>query len=307
MEITTCERPVLSKRLRRALHCAAGLLLLGTVWQTSNAAVAEPQRLSLWPNGAPQKNSTNEAVEVPITVYLPDATNATGTAMVICPGGGYAGLVTGAEGHGIARWLGQHGIAGVVLEYRLPRHRPFVPLMDAQRAIRTTRFHARDWHLRPDRIGIIGFSAGGHLASTALTHFDTGTPQATDPIERVSSRPDFGVLIYPVITLGEKTHHGTRNNLLGSNPKPDLVKLFSNDLQVTDRTPPTFLAHALDDTLVPPDNSRMFFEALQAHQVPGKFLELPHGGHGLNGYSGPMWTAWQTGCLDWLKSIKRLP
>ena len=167
---------------------------------------------------------------------------------MICPGGGYGGLVVGPEGHGIARWLNQHGIAGIVLEYRLPKGRPFVPLLDAQRAIRTVRSNAKEWGIDPGRIGIIGFSAGGHLASTAGTHFDGGDPKAADPIDRVSCRPDFVILVYPVITMGEKTHGGSKTNLLGRDPKPELVELFSNEKQVTDKTPPMFLAHAKDDT-----------------------------------------------------------
>jgi acetyl esterase/lipase len=192
------------------------------------------------------------------------------------------------------------------LEYRLPHGKPLLPLSDAQRAIRTVRFHAKRWNIDPGRIGIMGFSAGGHLASTAGTHFDAGDPQATDAIDRVSCRPDFMVLIYPVISMGEKTHQGTRDNLLGPHPPPAMVRLFSNEKQVTRRTPPAFLAHAKDDTAVSPDNSRMFYEALQANHVPAEYLELPQGGHGLNGYQGPMWTAWQTGCLQWLTAQKIL-
>jgi acetyl esterase/lipase len=232
---------------------------------------------------------------------------ANGAALVICPGGGYGGLVTGAEGHGIAAWLNAQGIAGIVLEYRLPKGRPFVPLLDAQRAIRTVRSHARRWAIDPNRIGIIGFSAGGHLASTAGTHFDSGDPQAADPIDRVSSRPDFVILIYPVVTMGEKTHGGSKANLLGRDPKPELVESFSNEKQVTDQTPPMFLAHARDDKVVVPDNSRMLYESLRAHQVATEYLELPSGGHGLNGYQGPMWDAWQAKSLDWLAAQKLIP
>jgi len=200
--------------------------------------------------------------------------------------------------------LNQHGIAGIVLEYRLPHGRAFVPLLDAQRAIRTVRFNANAWGIDPGQIGILGFSAGGHLASTAGTHFDGGDPQAADPIDRVSCRPDFAVLVYPVVTLGAKGHGGTRSNLLGNNPKPEMVDLFSNEKQVTDKTPPMFLAHAKDDTLVPPENSRMLYEALKAHKVPAEYLELPSGGHGLNGYQGPMWDAWQAKSLEWLAALK---
>jgi len=272
-------------------------------------APPNPERLSLWSDQAPLGDGQFEAgAAAAITVHRAPAGKATGAAMVICPGGGYGGLVTGPEGHGIAQWLNEHGIAGVVLEYRLPRGRAFVPLLDAQRAIRTVRFNAKAWGIDPGRIGIIGFSAGGHLASTAGTHFDAGDSKASDPVNRVSCRPDFAILIYPVITMtGAKTHGGSKENLLGRDPKPELVDLFSNEKQVTDKTPPMFLAHAKDDTMVAPDNSRMLYEALKAHKVVAEYMELPSGGHGLNGYHGPMWDAWQTGSLEWLASQKIVP
>jgi acetyl esterase/lipase len=169
----------------------------------------------------------------------------------------------------LSLWSGQapvgDGVTGIVLEYRLPRGRSFVPLLDAQRAIRTVRFNAKQWSINPARIGIIGFSAGGHLASTAGTHFD------------------------------------------GGDPKPEMVNLFSNEKQVTGKTPPMFLAHAKDDTLVVPDNSRMLYEALKAHKLAAEYLELPSGGHGLNGYKGPMWDAWQSKSLEWLAAQKIVP
>jgi acetyl esterase/lipase len=271
------------------------------------AATPNPEKLSLWPNQAPVGGGKFEPATAFITVHQPSPEKANGAAMVICPGGGYGGLVTGAEGHGIAEWLNRHGIAGIVLEYRLPRGRSFVPLLDAQRAIRTIRSNARPWNINPNRIGIIGFSAGGHLAATAGTHFDGGDPKAADPVDRVSCRPDFAILIYPVVTMGAKTHGGSKANLLGRNPKPELVELFSNEKQVTDKTPPMFLAHAKDDTLVAPDNSRMLYEALKAHQLAAEYLELPSGGHGLNGYKGPMWEAWQSKSLQWLAAQKFVP
>jgi acetyl esterase/lipase len=273
----------------------------------ARAAPAEPEKLPLWSGQAPVGDGQFEAANASITVHRPAPETANGAAVVICPGGGYGGLVTGAEGHGIAKWLTAHGIAGIVLEYRLPKGRPFVPLLDAQRAIRMVRSNAKQWNIDPSHIGIIGFSAGGHLASTAGTHFDSGDPQAADPIDRVSCRPDFVILIYPVVTMGEKTHGGSKVNLLGRDPKPELVELFSNEKQVTGQTPPMFLAHAKDDTAVVPDHSRMLHEALQAHQVATEYLELAGGGHGLNGYKGPMWDAWQTKSLEWLAAQKMIP
>ena len=268
-------------------------------------AQAPTSRTALWSELAPVGDGATEAssdANAFITVHQAEKPN--GAAVVICPGGGYGGLVVGPEGHGIAAWLNQHGITGVVLEYRLPRGRHGVPLLDAQRAIRTVRANAESWNVDPAKIGIIGFSAGGHLASTAATHFDAGDPAAADAIERVSCRPDFAILVYPVVTMGETTHGGTKLNLLGSNPSPDLLQLYSNEQQVSDSTPPMFLAHALDDQPVPPENSRLLYAALQRHNIAAEYLELPSGGHGLNGYKGPMWDAWQTRSLEWLAGLR---
>jgi len=266
---------------------------------------AEPEKLKLWNGKAPIGDGKFENADARITIHKPEKPN--GTAIVICPGGGYGGLVTGAEGHGIAAWLNRHGVTGVVLEYRLPAGRPYVPLLDAQRAIRTVRANAKAWDIDPTKVGIIGFSAGGHLASTAGTHFDGGDPKADDPIDRNGCRPDFTILVYPVVTMSEKTHGGSRNNLLGKNPDEKLVELFSNEKQVTAKTPPAFLAHAKDDKVVVPENSKAFYDALQAQKVPAKYLELPSGGHGLNGYKGPMWDAWQEQSLVWLAQLKFIP
>lgn len=259
---------------------------------------AEAKRVPLWPGEQPVSTAA-------VTVHHPDRPG--GTAMIICPGGGYGGLVTGAEGHGIARWLNAHGITGIVLEYELPKGRSIVPLRDAQRAIRWTRANAKQWGLDANRIGIIGFSAGGHLASTAGTHFDAGRTTAADPTERVSCRPDFMVLVYPVITMGEKTHRGSKRNLLGTDSTPEAVKKFSSELQVNKNTPPAYLAHAKDDRVVVPENSQLFYGALRKHGVAGEYLELPSGGHGLNGYRGAMWDAWQSGSLRWLAAQGLLP
>ena len=296
------------KNEKQTVNCFALLAALAVLVfaVTVEAAPPNPEKLSLWPGQAPVGEGRFEAANAAITVHRPSPEKANGTAMVICPGGGYGGLVTGAEGHGIAKWLNQHGITGIVLEYRLPRGRPFVPLLDAQRAIRTVRSNAKAWGIDPNRIGIIGFSAGGHLASTAATHFD-GDSKATDPVDRASCRPDFAILVYPVVTMGAKTHGGSKTNLLGRDPKPELVELFSNEKQVTGKTPPMFLAHAKDDTLVAPDNSRMLYEALKAHKVAAEYLELPSGGHGLNGYHGRSWDAWQTRSLKWLAAQKMIP
>ena len=281
-----------------------GLLILGFAG-AQNDKEAKPEKVPLWNKKAPIGDGKFQEAEVWITVHHPKSPN--GTAMVICPGGGYGTLVTSAEGHGIASWLNKHDITGVVLEYRLPAGRSQVPLLDAQRAIRTVRANAEAWHLNPARIGIIGFSAGGHLASTAGTHFDAGDPAATDPIERVSCRPDFMVLVYPVISMGDKGHGGSRNNLLGKNADAKLVDLFSNEKQITPKTPPAYLAHAKDDRVVVPENSKLFYDALVKNNVATRYLELPSGGHGLNGYKGPMWDMWQEGSLAWLADMKLVP
>jgi len=278
------------------LHTAL-LLFLSLV----GLACADPLRVPVWTDKeAPNGDGTSSPATTTLTVYQPAHPN--GAAMIICPGGGYGMLVTGPEGSGIAQWLNQHDITGLVLEYRLPKGRAAVPLLDAQRAIRLARRNAEAWKINPKRLGIIGFSAGGHLASTAITHFDAGNANAADPVEKLSSRPDFGVLVYPVISMGALAHGGSRNNLLGPNPTPEALDLYSSEKQVTEQSSPTFLAHALDDKLVSPENSRMYAAAMKAKGVAAEYLELPNGGHGLNGYKGPSWDAWQAASLKWLEA-----
>lgn len=267
---------------------------------TNSTQAGEPIRLSLWPAEAPLGDGKSEPAKVPITVHLPEPGKATGTAMVICPGGGYGGRVVEGEGHGIARWLNAHGIAGVVLEYRLPAGNYHRPLLDGQRALRVVRSHAAEWKLDPRRIGVVGFSAGGHLASTLGTHFNAGDAQSADPVERQSCRPDFMVLVYPVITMGEQTHGGSRRNLLGPSPSAELIERFSNEKQITDKTPPAFLTHARTDAVVPVAHSQMFYAALKAKGIPAELQEFPKGNHGYNGYKGEEWDAWQKRSLEWL-------
>ena len=261
------------------------------------------ERVALWPGKAPIGQGKFEDCSLELEVFLPPAEKATGTAIVLCPGGGYIRHVTDREGYPIAQWLNEHGIATVILEYRLPKLRHQVPLLDAQRAIRLTRANAAAWKINPKRVGILGFSAGGHVASTAATHFDSGDDDSPDPIERLSCRPDFGWLVYPVVTMGKFTNTGSRLELLGPNPKPKLVRLYSNETQVTANTPPTFLAHAVDDKPVPPENSRQFVAAMKAQRVSVELLELPSGGHGLNGCKGPLWEQWKAAALKWTFSL----
>lgn len=245
-----------------------------------------------------------------IAVYLPSKPNATGQAVVICPGGGYHVLAYDWEGKDIAKWLNSIGVAGIVLKYRLPNAKSNIvsyksPLLDAHRAIRLVRYHAKEWNIDPQKVGIMGFSAGGHLASTAGTHFDSGNSDSGDPVERISSRPDFMILGYPVISMDEAvTHKGSKRNLLGPDPSPDLVKEYSNELQVTDNTPPTFLFLASDDKSVIPENSLRFYQALVKNNVSAEMHIYPEGGHGFSLAVNKSHTnKWVTDCAAWLKWI----
>jgi acetyl esterase/lipase len=280
--------------------------ILFSSFMLSRAEMQTP--VPLWPGGAPGALGTN-ANDIPtLTAYLPDATNATGAAMVICPGGGYQFLAT-HEGNDYALWLNQHGVTCFVLKYRLGSHgyRHPVMLQDAARAVRWVRAHADEFKVDAHRVGIMGSSAGGHLASTLLTHFDGGETNAADAVERQSSRPDLGILCYAVITMGELTHHGSRDNLLGQNRDPDLLKLLSNELQVTTNTPPCFLWTTFEDNTVPMENSMMFSEALRKNHVPFALHVYEEGGHGM-GLKATLPFAdphpWAADCLFWLKERK---
>lgn len=260
--------------------------------------------LPLWPDAAPGAHGSSEKDIPTLTAYAPPDGQANGASMVILPGGGYGGLAP-HEGEGYARWLASQGVTCYVLKYRLGSagYRHPVMLNDAARALRTVRAWARRDALDPRRIGIIGSSAGGHLAATLLTHYDAGQSDATDPIERESSRPDLGILCYPVITLGEFTHQGSKNNLLGPQPDPALVQLLSNELQVTPETPPCFLWHTADDSAVPVENSLLFAAALRRARVPFDLHVYQHGPHGLGlPAHNPTAPAWDVACLTWLQA-----
>jgi acetyl esterase/lipase len=269
------------------------------------AAGNEPKVELLWPKGAPGAVGAEERDKPSLTIYLPPADKATGTAVVVCPGGGYGGLAVGHEGKDPAEWLNRHGIAAFVLRYRLgPRYRHPAPLQDAQRALRMVRSRAKEWHLDPKRIGIWGFSAGGHLASTAATHFDDGKADAEEAIERVSCRPDFAILCYPVITLRPPyAHMGSRRNLLGDKADDQLVESLCNDKQVTSKTPPTFLFHTNADTAVPPENSILFYQALRQAKVPAELHIYEEGAHGVGLAVGKgAASAWPDQLAAWLKT-----
>ena len=258
----------------------------------------------LWPAGAPGALGTDQRDQPTITPYLPPEGKANGTAVVIFPGGAYRIVSMGLEGSEVADWLAASGVTCFVVRYRLgPRYHHPVMLGDAQRAIRTVRARASEWNVDPHRIGIIGFSAGGHLASTAGTHFDAGSPSSGDAVERAGSRPDFMMLIYPVISMRDSvTHRGSRVNLLGENPDPALVRLLSNETQVTRETPPTLLVHSTDDKTVPAENSLLFYQAVRNAGVPVEMHVFEHGGHGYGiAAADPVLSAWTTIAASWMR------
>jgi acetyl esterase/lipase len=260
----------------------------------------------LWPGGAPGARGEAEGDRPTLTVYLPAPEKATGAAVVICPGGGYGALAVDHEGHQVAQWLNSFGVAGFILKYR---HRNSgagyghpAPIQDAQRAVRTVRNRAAEWGVDPERIGILGFSAGGHLASTAATHFHESFNEVIDEIDQASPRPDFAVLIYPVISFSEPfTHAGSRRNLLGAEPDPSLVEKMSNDKQVTTETPPAFLIHTWEDSGVPPENSIAFYLALRKAKVPAEMHLFLKGAHGFGlGKDRGAVQAWPKLCEEWM-------
>lgn len=263
-----------------------------------------PTTLTLWPEGAPGAKGTDPKLDVPLLlVHKAPADKATGATVVVCPGGGYGGLAMDHEGAQIAAWLNGLGVNAVILKYRLgPRYHHPAMLDDAGRAIRTVRANSKAWGADPKRVAILGFSAGGHLASTAGTHFDAGKPDAKDLIERESSRPDRMILLYPVIALATPyAHQGSKRNLLGENPPAELVESLSNETQVRSDTPPTFLAHTNADTAVPPENSLLFALALRKAKVPLELHIFENGRHGLGlGGGDAAFSAWPKLCQTWL-------
>lgn len=267
--------------MRRLPLCLAAYILSVTAALTSIAHADEPIRL--WIGDAPGALGKNDHDIPTLTPFLPAADKASGMAIVVCPGGGYGGLA-GHEGEGYATWLADNGVAAFVLKYRLGSKGYRHPSMihDASRAIRLVRSRASEWKIDPQRVGVMGSSAGGHLASTAVTHFDAGKPDAEDPIERQSSRPDFAILCYAVISMEDGiTHAGSKRNLLGLDPQAALVELLSNDRQVNKHTPPCFVWSTGDDKAVPVENSLRFVMSLQKHGVPYDFHVYQKGPHGI--------------------------
>ena len=290
---------------------------------------AQDYSLALYPGDIPNSKFTGEKektvkeeitvisnVQVPdIAVYLPTRKFAAGQAVVICPGGGYWILAYDLEGTDIAKYLNSIGVAAIVLKYRLPTYGNCIipykaPLMDAQRAMRFVRYNAAKWNIDPGKVGIMGFSAGGHLASTLGTHFDYGNPAATDSVEKISCRPDFMILMYPVITFTDSCmHKGSREALLGKEPDEELVKYFSNELQVREDTPPAFFVHADDDQAVPVENTLLMYKALREKKIPAELHILSEGDHGfglgVNNKHVASWTNSLKSWLDWLKSTSK--
>lgn len=280
------------------------LMLLAILPLHQAPSADQPAPQPLWPQGAPGAVGQEPADAPTYALYRPAAGTANGAAMVVLPGGAYA-MQADHEGEPIARWLNSFGVTAMVVKYRLgPRYRHPAMLQDAQRAIRLFRARAAEWGVDPRRVGILGFSAGGHLASTAATHFDAGDPGAPDPVQRQDSRPDLAVLCYPVVTMqASLTHGGSRRNLLGEEPDPALVELLSNERQVTPRTPPTFLFHTADDQAVPVENSLQFAAACRKAGVPVELHVFEHGRHGVGlAQKDPVLSAWTTLCQAWMKA-----
>jgi len=285
------------------LLAASCALVVFALTLTVNAA--EPIKIELWPSGAPLAKGTADNDKPTITMYVPEG-KATDVGVVVCPGGGYGGLAMAHEGKEIAEYYNGLGITAFVLKYRhfgSGGYQHPAPMLDCQRALRTVRARAAEFKLDEHKIGLMGFSAGGHLASTCGTHFDKGDPNAQDPIDKVSCRPDFLVLGYPVVTFGEFTHGGSKKNLLGANPDEKLVENLSNEKQVTAETPPTFLFHTTEDQAVPVENSVYFYLALRKAKVPAEMHIYEKGRHGVGlAMKDPVLSSWSERLTDWLKT-----
>ena len=280
--------------------------------------------LKVWPDGVPgsirnesysEKASLKDGIasgyakvtDPTISVYLPTAEKTTGAAVLIFPGGGYGGLAFDYEGVDIAKWLSKNGIAGIVLKYRLPsdlimKDKSVGPLQDAQEAMRIIRRKASDWKIDTRKIGVLGFSAGGHLASTISTHYAEKVYEVKDT---TSARPDFSLLIYAVITFDASfTHMGSRKNLIGENPADSVIRHYSNELMITEKTPPAFLVHASDDKVVPVKNSLVYFEGLVKFKIPAEIHVFQKGGHGFGlAINRGTEAAWPDLCLNWLREV----
>ena len=291
--------------LRRALTATALAMMTTTLFTAQQPQpIQDGQILPLWTGTPPGALGSAESDIPTVTVYLPRTMGPNAPAMIVCPGGGYGALASNHEGRQVANYLNSLGMAAFVLRYRLgPRYHHPIELGDAQRALRTVRSHAAEWKIDPGRIGIMGFSAGGHLAMTASTWFHAGNPQAPDVVDRAGSRPDFAVLGYPVISMTAAwTHRGSRNNLLGESPDPDLARRLSGEEAVTKDTPPTFIFQTNEDTAVPAENSVYYYLALRKAQVPAEMHVFEKGPHGVGLANDIAALApWSTLLATWLR------
>lgn len=258
-----------------------------------------------WPKPSEEERCISNISDPEMEVFLPAKGKSTGAAVLIFPGGGYGVVCLHHEGYDLARWFAERGVAGIVLKYRLPsdeimEDKSVGSLQDAQEAMRIIRRNATNWNIDTEQVGVMGFSAGGHLASTLSTHYDE---QVYNTEDEFSARPDFSILIYPVISFDSTiTHMGSRVNLIGNNPGARLVKHFSNELQVNENTPPAFLVHSTDDKAVPVMNSIRYFEALQQNKVPAELHIYEQGGHGYGmAVEEDSHSAWPEACLNWMK------
>lgn len=271
-------------KFNKTISIRAGILFIFTILLSISINMNAQRTVKLWNGNPPTKNNITDAeqyneaqgwvtnVSAPeLSIYLPDKAKNTGMAVLICPGGGYAGLAINHEGIDVAKWLTEQGIAGIILKYRMPNKHKEIPLDDAQEAMKYIRKNAKELGVNPNKIGVTGFSAGGHLASTLSTHFST---------EGVSTRPDFSILFYPVVTMRQATHGGSRANLLGDNPTDADMAFYSNEEQVRENTPPAILLLSDDDQAVVPANSIGYYEALKKYNIPATMYIFPEGGHG---------------------------
>ena len=285
-------------------------LLMSAADSPTPAATTPPledkQIFRLWAGDAPLQHGQDPVKDIPtIQAFLPDPAKATDAAILIFPGGGYSSLSMTNEGTNIATWLTSNGITAFIVKYRLgsSQYRHPAEMDDGQRAVRFVRTYAPAWKIDPARIGVIGFSAGGHLVSTLATHFDNGDPNAADFIDRAGCRPDLQILLYPVITMGDDPavplHLGSRNQLLGANAPDDLKNLMSSELQVTRNTPPAFICHSVTDGTVNIAKSDAYVAALEKNNVPVVYLRGPYGGHGFG-----LKDFWDTQCVAWLRTQK---
>jgi acetyl esterase/lipase len=295
---------------RTGNHKASGLSLraklsaLGVLLLFASPGHANTTTISLWSGTAPPDGARQQQLPL-LTAYLP-ASNPTGTAVVICPGGGYANLAVDWEGTLVAQWFNRHHVAAFVLQYRHGADHGYPqPIDDGRRAMRWVRDHADTYHLTKNHIGIMGFSAGGHVASTVSTHFAPSTAIGDDAIAKISARPDFTILAYPVVTMKKDlTHMGSRENLLGQHPRQAMVELLSNETRVTDQTPPAFIYATDADTTVPPENSVDYYLALHRHHVPAELHVFREGGHGSGlGQHDQLLSIWPTLLARWMAGM----